>query len=445
MSAGIATSVDAANTPAFLSRLLAAPMSAFQLRAVAIIVILCALDGFDVFAITFAAPAIEREMGIGKGQLGIVFSAGLIGMAIGSFLLSPLADTYGRRTMVIFSLLLMMIGTLWTALAPDLSGLALSRFGTGLGIGAMIAVINPLAAEYANGRRRDMTVTLLNVGFPVGGVIGGLLAAQLLPVYGWRSIFYGASALALVMLAVVLAFLPEPVPGILARGKPDALKRVNAYLAHCGQPALSELPPAPPKRRAGSVAAVLGSGDRANTLTIASIYFLYVMSVFYIQSWIPSIIGSAGYAPSQAAIVSVWMNITGVIGGLIFASAALRFGLKPMVITAFTCTAAAIVLFGIVPPRLGVLTAVAAFVGFSTIGGMAVLYAVVSRSFPGATRATGTGFVVGLGRVGSAIGPSVAGLLFSLGFERALVSVAMAAPAILAAFILARKRLGAHA
>lgn len=445
MSAGHASPADTANAPAFLSRVLAAPMSAFQIGAVAIIVVLCALDGFDVFAITFAAPTIEREMGIGKGQLGLVFSAGLIGMAVGSFLLSPLADAYGRRTMVIASLVLMMLGTLWTALAPDLIGLALSRFGTGLGIGAMIAVINPLAAEYANGRRRDLSVTLLNLGFPVGGVIGGLLAAQLLPVYGWRSIFYAAAALALVMLVVVLAFLPEPITGLLARSRPDALARVNAYLARCGQPALYELPPIPPKRPSRSVAAVLGRADRAGTLTVASIYFLYVMSVFYIQSWIPSMVASAGYAPSEAAIVSVWMNVTGVVGGLLFGFAAIRFGLKPMVITAFACTAAAIVLFGIVPPRLGVLTAMAAFVGFSTIGGMAVLYAVVSRSFPGATRASGTGFVIGLGRVGSAIGPLLAGMLFALGFERALVSIAMAAPAILAAIILGRLRLGTHA
>ncbi len=221
----------------FRARLLAAPMTGFQQRALAVCAMLCALDGFDVFSITFAAPTIAREFHIAKDALGFVFAAGLIGMALGSLFLSPLADLYGRRSVVIGSLILMIGGTVWTALAPGLGAIGASRVLTGLGIGAMVSVINPLAAEYANNRRRDISVTLMNLGFPSGGVIGGVIAAALLPHYGWRAIFVVATVLAVAMLAVVALFLPEPLTGLLARPRASTLDRVNAFLKRCGQPA----------------------------------------------------------------------------------------------------------------------------------------------------------------------------------------------------------------
>ena len=111
--------------------LLDAPMSGFQTRAVATTVALCALDGFDVFAITFAAPALLAEWSIGKAELGIALSAGLLGMALGSLLLSPLADSFGRRRMLFVALAIMVLGTAWTAVAGGLGGLIASRLFTG--------------------------------------------------------------------------------------------------------------------------------------------------------------------------------------------------------------------------------------------------------------------------------------------------------------------------
>ena len=193
---------DLAGLAEWRRSLLAAPMRRFQMFALGVVVLLCALDGFDVFAITFAAPGIEREFAIGKAALGIVFSSGLIGMALGSLFLAPAADIYGRRRLVVLSLVLMIVGTLWTAFAGGTGALALSRLFTGFGIGAMVATINPMAAEYANARRRDFSVTLLNIGFPLGGVTGGFVAAQMLPVLGWRAIFFTATGLTIAMLAM---------------------------------------------------------------------------------------------------------------------------------------------------------------------------------------------------------------------------------------------------
>jgi MFS transporter, AAHS family, 4-hydroxybenzoate transporter len=175
--------------------LLRAPMSVFQKIAVALTVCLCTLDGFDVMAITFAAPAIRTAWSVNQAQLGLVLSSGLLGMAIGSLLIAPAADLLGRRCMIFLSLVLMIGGDLRSSATHTVADLMLARVVTGLGIGAMIAVISSLAAEYANARRRDFCLTLMGAGFPVGGLLGGLLAADLLPTYGcWRAPFQPISA-----------------------------------------------------------------------------------------------------------------------------------------------------------------------------------------------------------------------------------------------------------
>ncbi len=161
------------------------------------------------------------------------------------------------------------------------------------------------------------------------------------------------------------------------------------------------------------------------------------MSVFYIQSWVPSLVVGAGFSPAQAAGASVILNLSGIVGGLLLGLLVPRVGLKRVVVFALLLTAAGIVLFGAVPPTLFALQAMAGVAGVATIGGMTNLYAVVSRSFPAAARASGTGFVIGFGRFGSALGPALGGVLLAHGFVRSEVSWALALPAIIAATILA--------
>lgn len=426
----------------YRARILESPMSRFQIAAVALVVALCALDGFDVFVITFAIPSIEREWGIGKAQLGLVLSAGLLGMAIGSLLIAPLADIWGRRRVLIPNLALVTLGTAWSAFAAGPIDLGISRLVTGLGIGAMIAIINPLAAEYSNARRRDLSVTLLNLGFPAGAILGGMMAAWMLPAFGWRSLFLLATGLGLIMLLLAWRWLVEPIGSLLARPDARTLERANAYLRLCGQPPLVALPEAQAAARRPSPLSLLTQrGMALTTLHVMAIYFLYVVSLFYIQSWIPAMVVGAGFDPSQAARVSVWMNLGGIVGGLVLGIATGRIGLKACVALAFTGGALTIAAFGAIGHRIEIFMGVGALLGFFTIGGMAGLYAVVSRSFPASVRASGTGLVIGFGRLGSAIAPVTAGLLFAFGFDRAMVSIVMAVPAILAALLLLRLKI----
>lgn len=417
--------------------LLGAPMSRHQAVAVGVTVALCALDGFDVLSVTFAAPGLVQGWGIDRAMLGMVLSCGLIGMALGSFLVAPQADRIGRRPIVLGCLVLMAAAALGSSQAEGVKMLAACRLVAGLGIGGMIAVISPLAAEYSNAHRRDLTVGLMAVGFPIGGVVGGSLSAWLLAHFAWPSLFLLSGSLSLLMLVVSAVLLPEPLTSFVARPTEKSLERANLYLTRCGQPPVDILPPA---RGQGASAAdgIFSRSRLPDTLGIAAIYFFYVITVYFLLSWLPQIVADRGFSPRDAAGVSVWANLGGVVGGTALGWGSHRFGLKPLVLCALLGMGASTALYGRLPADLSLLKAGAAVAGFFLFAGMVGLYAVLSRTFPAALRATGSGFVIGLGRGGSALAPVLAGMMFSSGLDRATVFEIMAAGALLSAFLLSR-------
>lgn len=422
-------------------RLRDSAMSPYQWRAVLLTVAICALDGFDVLAITLAAPGIVHAWDVAPSALGLVFSIGLAGMAAGSLIVAPLADILGRRPLVLAGVLLMAAGSAFCAAAQGVADLALWRFVTGVGIGATIAVINPLAVEYANLRRHDLCVALMAAGFPIGGVLGGWASAFLLSVYDWRAVFILGAGSGFLMLGVAALVLPESIEFMIERPRPHSLRRVNAFLVRCAHRPVQTLP-APRERDRASLLAIFRGDRLAETLQVTAIYFLFVMTVYFFLSWIPQMVAAAGHPPAAAAGVSATANMAGVAGGLLLGWATERLGLKPLVVGALSGMGLATMAFGFASTDLALLTASAAVAGFFLFAGMVGLYAVVARTFPPAVRATGTGFVIGVGRIGSALAPAIAGFLFSAGMGRGLVSIGMGALALAAAALLIRYRLG---
>ena len=416
--------------------LLHSPMSRFQIMGVALVAFLCALDGFDVLAITFAAPALAQQWGIGRAQIGLLLSIGLFGMAGGSLLIAPAADVFGRRALVFLSLAAMIIGTAWTALAGDFSQVMWSRVLTGIGVGTMISVINPLAAEYANARRRYLTLSLINIGYPAGGFLGGLLSAYLLAHFNWRAVFFFATGLGVVLIAMAWKWLPDPISFLIARPKPDALARVNAYLTKCSIRAVSALPPRPEGSEKTPLLNLFGGAMRSVTIKVTCMYTLYLVTLFFMQSWVPSLVVNLGFTAAQGTVVSAMIMLGGIIGGLSIGLAANRFGLKTILVPAMLIAAVMTALFALVAANFGLLLIVAVVVGFFLSGSMIGLYSVIWLSFPAHVRASGTGFAVGIGRIGAGISPLVAGFLYSLDFTREGVSLLMALPAVLAALVL---------
>ena len=416
--------------------LLAAPMSRFQVTAIVVTLALCALDGFDVLAMTFAAPAILREWGINKVQIGFVLSAGLLGMALGSLLISPFGDLLGRRRLVFVALGMMICGTVWTALSHNLVELVCSRVFTGLGIGAMIGVIFPLAAEYANSRTRDRAVSALSVGYPIGGVLGGLLSAGLLASYGWRSIFLFAAGMGVVLGLAAWRFLLDPFALIAARPGHDGLARANVYLARCGHAPVASLPHPPQGSHRAPIARLFEPGMAVDTLKIAAIYFLYMIPLFFMQTWLPTLVVDLGLPPAEGALTSAFFMGGGIVSALFVALTSLRIGLKRLEIGLLTGAALTICGFALLPAVVPYLLVGAVISGFFCTGSTVCLYAIIARTFPVHLRASGNGFVIGIGRFGSILPPMLAGMLFSAGHGREAISAMMAAPAIVAMLLL---------
>ena len=410
----------------------AAPMSRAQVAAIVVTGMISALDGFDVLSATFAAPGIVKEFGIASAALGAVLAMGLVGMAAGSLFLGPLADTLGRRRVVMISLGLMAAGMFASAYAASISALAFWRVVTGCGIGAMVAVITPLAAEYANHRRRELAVAIMSIGYPIGGVVGGTIAALLMQVFDWRAVFLLGAGGAVLLFPLVWLFLPESLAYLIDRRPPDALGRVNAILARFGHSPVRDLPPAVVIKSSFRPAILFQGALLRTTITIMAVNFLYVIAAYYFLSWLPQLVAQAGYDPATATGVSVAANICGIAGGALLGWVAPRIGLKVAVAGALFGLGIFMALFGIVPPDLALLRLTAGITGFFLFAAVVGVYSVIALSFPAHVRATGAGFVIGVGRGGSALAPIVAGLLSAAGLDRGSVSLLIGLCAIAA-------------
>ncbi|HWK52516.1 MAG TPA: MFS transporter [Steroidobacter sp.] len=408
------------------------PMSAFQIAAVAICVALNALDGFDILAITFAGPGITREWGLGPGGLGIVISTGLVGMSVGSLLLAPLADSLGRRPIILLCLILMTVGMLLSATADDVIALSIWRIVTGLGIGGMLASINAMVAEYSNDARRDFCVSLMTIGYPLGGVLGGMAAAWLLGQFDWRSVFLFGGVVSTLILVVVWWRLPESIEFLVFKRSPDALNRVNVILRRMGRANITAMP-ARTRQPRMNVWAAFDKELATQTALICAAYFLYMMTCYYVLGWIPSIVTALGFTASVGAEVSVWTNLGGIIGGALLGYLARHINLKPLASGAMLLTALSLAVFGRTQPDLFALKAVAFVLGWFLYSSAVGFYATFVRVFPTHLRATGTGLAIGLGRFGGMLGPVLGGWLMAAGTSRPSIAAIMALGAALSA------------
>ncbi|MFI6927086.1 MFS transporter [Nonomuraea spiralis] len=402
------------------------PMSRAQWSAVAVCVLLNVVDGFDIMVMSFTAAAVSQEWSLSSSQLGLLLSAGLAGMAAGSLLLAPLADRVGRRTLILACLVLAAAGMLGSALSRDAVQLGLLRVLTGLGTGGILAAGNVITAEYANSRWRGLAVSLNVTGYAVGAGAGGVLAAALQGGTGWRSVFaFGGVATAL-LVGAVLWRLPESLDFLLTRRPPHALDRLNGLLRAMGQPRLESLPGAP-ARRASRIRLLLTPRLRRTTLLIWT-GFLVAMSTFYfVSSWTPKLLVEAGLTAGQGIVWGVALNLGGVAGTLLLGLLAARFGIRRLLMV-YTL-AAAVPLAAFIPavPLYGLSLALGVLIGVFVNGCVAALYTLALSAYPPEVRATGLGWGVGAGRIGSLASPLLAGGLLDAGWDVARLYLAVAA------------------
>lgn len=417
-----------------------APMSRAQLAAIVLCVLLNALDGFDVLAISFASPGIAAEWGVDRAALGIILSMELIGMAVGSVLLGSLADRIGRRPTILLCLIVMTAGMLAATQASSVQSLSAIRLFTGLGIGGMLACTNAMVAELANARARSLAVSIMAAGYPVGAILGGSIASMLLMGGDWRDVFlFGAIATG-IFLPLTFLLLPESIGFLLQRRPARALDRVNQLLTRFGHQPATTLPPPDESAPRPAMRTLFEQGLARTTVLLTAAYFAHIMTFYFILKWVPKIVVDMGYAASAAGGVLVWANVGGLAGALLLGLLSWRIRIRTLVIAAMLLSTVMVTVFGQGQSSLAGLALIAAAAGFFTNAGVVGLYAITAQSFPTAVRGAGTGIVIGIGRGGAALGPIIAGFLFSLDFGLSLVAMAMAAGSLIAAAALSALR-----
>lgn len=406
--------------------LAAGKMGGRQILAVAICTLLNALDGFDVLSISFASPGIAAEWGIGRGALGIVLSMELIGMAVGSVVLGNIADRIGRRKTILGALVVMGVGMYLATTATGLATLSAYRLFTGLGIGGMLAATNAVVAEFSNARLKSMSVAIMAAGYPVGAIVGGSIASYLLAATGdWRSVFYFGIVASIVMLPVVWFLLPESV-GYLVQARPHgALERVNDIMRKLGHRTVPNLPPATADEPKTSVKQLFSGRLARITILLTLAYFAHIMTFYFILKWVPKIVVDMGYPPALAGGVLVWANVGGLLGSIVLSLLSVRIPTRTLVLGAMLLSTVTVIVFGTGASGLAMLSLMSALAGFFTNAGVVGLYALIAHGFPSAVRAGGTGFVIGVGRGGAALGPVIAGFLFEAGLGLLGVAIAM--------------------
>jgi benzoate transport len=417
------------------------PMSRLQIGVIAITVCLNALDGFDVLSISFASPGIAQEWGIDRAALGIVLSMELIGMAIGSVFIGGVADKIGRRPTMLGCLVVMAAGMVGATTTTSIVSLSVWRIVTGLGIGGMLAAINAVAAEFSNARRRYLSVSLMSIGYPLGAVLGGIVATRLLRTNDWRSVFYFGAAVTTVLIPVVFLRVPESVHWLARRQPADALEKINRALTRMGRATVAALPTLTAETRQRSISDIFAPGLMAGTVIVTLAYFFHITTFYFIAKWIPKIVADFGFPASSAGGVLVWTNVGGATGGAIFGLLTQRYNVKTLTIGILFASTVMVTLFGRSPANLQNLSIICAAAGFCTNAGIVGLYAIIAQVFPTHVRAFGTGFTIGVGRGGSVLAPIIAGFLFTAGYSLPTVALILATGSTLAAIVLFRLKL----
>jgi MFS transporter, AAHS family, 4-hydroxybenzoate transporter len=340
------------------------------------------LDGYDIQALGLSIPGMAKDFGMAPTALTFAVSASLIGMALGAITLGPLGDRYGRKPMLVAFLLLIGATTMGAITASGPNALAIWRFGSGLGMGAIIPVAVAIVAEAAPEKSRTALITAMIACSPIGSFVAGFAAPLIEPSYGWRGIFGLGGALTLVAGLAIWFALPAG----------DIVKR-------------PELRP--------NLASLFTPQYRARTQLLWLIFGINLFVTYSLISWLPTLLSQAGWAKAEAQRATGLLALGGVCGGLLIAWAADRGRAIPVLACVYVATAGLFISFGIGPGGKAAWMALLALVGAGAIGSQMALGSFSASFYPAEIRATGLGWSGGIGRVGAIVGPlAMAGLLY---------------------------------
>ncbi len=420
-------------------------LNRFNLRLTVIAFLVVVVEGYDITALAFAAPGLMKSWHItNAAALGPLLTASMLGMLIGSPLFGYLGDRFGRRWTTILACVVFGVFTALVLAADSINQIFVLRMLAGLGLGGAAPNVIALVSEYAPTRRRAMMVTIMFSGIGLGGAIPGFLSSLLMVRYGWEALFWIGTVSAIAVALVCFIWLPESAKYLVARSRPREAYRILRVLAPDHLPVAQQplvLAHEPVLHGAG-VTQLFRNGY--GTLTI---FFWIVMAASYmtfnsLQAWMPAVLGMAHFPAHQAALALSMFQLGGVTGGVVLGRLLDRRGPSAMtllLVLAIPATVGVGLFAGMGRPELLLAAEFAA--GFCILGTAYGLGAFSAMLYQTSIRANGSGWALGLGRLGAIVGAIGSGKLIGLGFDVGALFVVAAIPLVIATaacFVLAR-------
>jgi putative MFS transporter len=417
---------------ALLARLDAAPLSRFHWRVLIVAGLGWLFDAMDVLLISFIVVAVRPEFSLSATDVGLVLSAGFLGMFFGAAVSGRVADRFGRRGVVQVTILVFAVGSLLCAFAWDLGSLLLFRFITGLGLGGELPVVSTLVSELSPRATRGRMIVLLESFWAYGTIAAALIGTLVIPSFGWRAAFV-VGALPALYVVVLRRLLPESPRYLLRQGRIGEAESI-VRAAETGAPARAvEAPPAEPQR---VVLSELWSRRFARrTLMLWLLWFGIVLTFYGMFGWVPSLLEARGLTMVRSFEFTLVAALAQVPGYFSAAWLVERWGRKPTLVTYLTGSGVAALLFGQAGTGTDALLWLS-LLSFFNLGAWGVVYTYSPELYPTAIRASGAGTAAAVGRVGGILGPYLTPVLVPVIAQSGTFAVFMALLLLTAAAVL---------
>jgi MFS family permease len=415
-----------------------ARLSWFHYRLALVLGAVLFIDGYDLFNAAYVAPYIRQEWGLSDGQIGLMLSMGVAGLALGAFVQAPVTRAVGRRLAVTIGVLLLAATSVAMAtVVHDYMSFVAMRLVLGISLG----MLSPLAFVYVNEwapqstANRFATIAFV-LPFSLGGIAAGIAGIVVGPDYGWRGL-YMLAALGFPCAVLAFLWLPESLVRLVERGRMDQIRayltairpeRAGDYLA-CTAFHL----PAPSAGRVG-VSALFSPRYRRTTIGIWIASALSLLGLHGVSGWLPSILVGSGQAFGSAFAYGTLLMTMQILGGGVTSVLADRFGRTPVMVVGFICGGFAMLALQWTIGGTAIALAVAA-AGLCIFGTQAVMNNFTAQAYEPSLRALGTGLAVAFSRIGGVLGPLLIGFTRSLDDTLLLTFGLLASAQLLAALI----------
>lgn len=408
------------------------PLSGMQRWVIGLCFLVVAIDGFDTAAIGFIAPALRAQWGVTPVQLAPLFGAGLFGLMVGAFIFGPLADKFGRKSVLIATTVFFGLATLASALAASVEALVALRFVTGLGLGGAMPAAITLTSEFCPEQRRSSLVTIMFCGFTIGSAFAGLAASRVVAAYGWQGLLVLGGLMPLALAIALVLVLPESIRYlVLKHAAPDKIRALLQRVIGDELPDDATFIGA--AKPSGSPALDLfRNGLASGTLLIWVTFFMSLLVFYLLSSWLPLLITTAGFSMADASLMAATLAAGGTIGAIVIGRFMDRFDPHRVLAIAYIIAGGFVILLGATVGTPSLLVASIFGAGFGVAGAQVGVNALAAAYYPTAIRATGVSWANAVGRTGSVLGSMVGGFLLSLGWDLTTVFSVAAGPLFIA-------------